>query len=141
MSREQAAKALFDEGKQKLDKPETLNAGMLLLKGCAERWPDLETGTAAKKLFMEYAAKPDHPGEKEDIAEQRKFMAAEARALGDYALNGIPAKSIYVKQQPDIAKNAIQLWQTLIADAPDSEAAKEGKKLIPGLEKLATKDK
>jgi predicted esterase len=141
LSREQAAQALFDEGKHKLDKPETVHAGQILLKGCAERWPDLETGIAAKKLFNESVAKPDRPGEKEDIAEQLKYLVADARALSDYALNGIPPKSMYSKQQPDIAGAAIRFWQQIIAAAPDSEVAKEGKKLVPELEKLTGKGK
>lgn len=139
LSREDAAKALLDEGKEKLKKAETLYAGLMLLKGCMTRWPDLEHGQAAKKLLLEYEAKKDRPWEAEDIAEQRRFLIAEARSLGDYLLNGIPAQSQYAKQRPQMAKRVISLWEAIIQDDPDSSAAKEAKKLIPELKKVAEK--
>jgi len=61
----------------------------------------------------------------------RKQLAAEARALGDYALNGIPAGSPYEKSRPEMAAQAIEYWSALIADAPESELAKEGKNSSP----------
>ena len=141
LTREENAKAILDEAKQLLGARATMHRGLMLLKGAAARWPDLAAGKAALKLLQEYDAKTDRPWEDDDVAEQRKQIAAEARGLGDYALNGIPAGSQYEKQKPDMAKRAIDLWGVLIGDAPDSPLGKEGKKLVADLEPLARKKK
>ena len=141
LTREENAKAILDEAKQLLGARATMHRGLMLLKGAAARWPDLAAGKAALKLLQEYDAKTDRPWEDDDVAEQRKQIAAEARGLGDYALNGIPAGSQYEKQKPDMAKRAIDLWGVLIGDAPDSPLGKEGKKLVAELEPLARKKK
>ncbi len=138
-SREEAAKALLEEGREKIKARETLHAGLMLLKGCLERWPDLKAADDAKKTLLEFEAKKEKPWEADDIAEQLKFLTAEARALGDYALEGIASTSQYAKQRPDFAKKSIELWKQIIAAAPDSPAAKEGEKRLPQLEKLAGK--
>jgi hypothetical protein len=139
LTREENAKALLDEGKELLGDKATMHRGLMLLKGAAGRWPDLVSGKAALKLLREYDAKTERPWEADDIAEQRKQIAAEARGLGDYALNGIPAGSQYEKQKPAIAKRAIDLWGVLITDAPDSALGKEGKKWVADLEPLTKK--
>ena len=36
-----------------------------------------------------------------------------------------------------MAKRALDIWNLLIADSPDAEAAKEGKKVVADLKKLA----
>ncbi|MBN9117780.1 MAG: hypothetical protein J0I06_01175 [Planctomycetes bacterium] len=138
-SREENAKAIFEEAKQQLGNRATMHRGLMLLKGAAGRWPDLAPGKAALKLLQEYDARKDRPWEDDDLAEQRKQIAAEARGLGDYALNGIPAGSQYEKQKPAIAKRAIDLWGVLIADAPNSALGKEGKKWAADLEPLTKK--
>ena len=138
-SRETGAKSLLDEGKEKLKTRETLHAGLMLLKGCLERWPDLKEADEAKKILLEYDAKKEKLWEVDDVAEQLKYLAAEAKALGDYALVGISPMSQYAKQRPDFAKKAIELWKQIIMAAPDSSAAKEGEKRLPELEKLAGK--
>jgi pimeloyl-ACP methyl ester carboxylesterase len=138
-TRAENAKALFEESKKLLADKATLHRGLMLLKGVAGRWPDLATGKEALKLLQEYDAKAARPWEEADIAEQRKQIAAEARGLSDYALNGIPAGSQYEKQKPDIAKRAGELWGVLIADAPDSALGKEGKKWVASLEPLTKK--
>lgn len=139
LTREEFAKALFDEAKQSLGNKLTQYRGLMILKGIAARWPDLAAGKAALELLKEYDAKKERPWEEDDLAEQRKQIAAEARAMGDYALNGIPAGSQYEKIKPDIAKRAIDLWSVLISDAPDSTLGKEGKKHTAELEKLLKK--
>jgi hypothetical protein len=139
LTSEESAKVLFDEAKQQLDDKATVHRGLMLVKGVAGRWPDLATGKAALKLLQEYDAKKDRPWEDDDLAEQRKQIAAEARGLGEYALNGIPAGSQYEKQKPDIAKRAIDLWGVLIRDNPNSALGKEGKKWVADLEPLVKK--
>jgi hypothetical protein len=136
-SREESAKALLQEGKEKLKARASLHGGLMLLKGCLERWPDLPQAADAKKILLVYEAKKEKPWEADDIAEQLKYMTAEARALGDYALQGISPMSQYARQRPDFAKKAIELWKQVIAAAPDSAAATDGEKRVPELEKLA----
>jgi hypothetical protein len=135
-SRAKAAKALFDEGNEKLKSTASQFAGLMLLKGTMERWPDLEVADAAKKTLLEFEDKKAKPWEADDVAEQRRYLVAEARWLSNYVLNGIPPKSQYAKYRPDFAKGAIERWEKVIADAPDSAAGKEGKKQVPELEKL-----
>jgi len=136
-SREEAAKALLAEGKEKLKYKQTQFAGLMLLKGTMERWPDVNAADEAKKILLEHEAMKDKPWEKDDVAEQRKYLIAEARWLSNYTLVGIPPKSMYEKYRPNFARNAIELWQKVAADSPDSEAAKEGRKKIVELEKIA----
>jgi hypothetical protein len=138
-TRENAAKALFKEGEELLAAKATQYRGLMQIKGVSTRWPDTATGKAARELLLKYEAKPEKPWEAEDIAELRKQFTAEARALSDYVLNGIPAGSPYEKQRPDMAKQAIELWSALISDAPNSELAKEGKKRVGELEVVAGK--
>ncbi len=138
-TRDELAKAVFAEGKELLGAKATQYRGLMLVKGAAARWPDLATGKAALKLLGEYDAKAERPWEADDLAEQRKQIAAEARGLADYALHGIPAGSTYEKSKPDMAKRAIDLWGVLVSDAPDSPLGKEGKKLVAELEPLAKK--
>jgi pimeloyl-ACP methyl ester carboxylesterase len=135
-----AAKALLKEGQDLLAAKATQYRGLMLVKGVSERWPGTDPGKAARKLLESYEAKKEKPWEAEDIAELRKQFVAEARAVGDYALNGIPVGSPYEKQKPDMAKRAIELWSALIADAPDSDLAKEGKKKVAELESLTKKN-
>lgn len=138
-SRDAAAKALFKEGEKLLGTKATLYRGLMLIKGVSTRWPDTETGKAARELLLSHEAKKEKPWEAEDIAELRKQFTAEARALSGYTLNGIPKGSPYEKDRPDMAKQAIELWTVLISDAPDSELAKEGKKRVAELETVAGK--
>ncbi len=140
LSRADAAQAILKEGQDLLDVQATRYRGLMLVKGASDRWPDTDAGKAARKLLESYEAKKEKPWEAEDIAELRKQFTAEARALGDYALNGIPAGSPYEKQRPDMAKRAVDLWSALIADAPNSDLAKEGKKKVAELEELTKKN-
>jgi hypothetical protein len=139
LSRAEAAKALLKEGEELLAARATQYRGLMLVKGASERWPDTDAGKAARKLLESYEAKKEKPWEAEDIAELRKQFVAEARALGDYALNGIPTGSPYEKQRPAMARRAIELWSALVADTPDSELAKEGKKKVAELETITKK--
>ncbi|HTU16608.1 MAG TPA: hypothetical protein VMG10_00985 [Gemmataceae bacterium] len=134
-SRERQAKALFAEAKKRLEQPKTQYSGLMQLQGCMQRWPDLEVGAEARKILLDYDGRPEKPWEKEDIAEQRRFLIARARALDAYASAELPPQ--YAKMRPDMAREAIQLWQKVLADRPDSEAGREAKKRIPALEKIA----
>jgi pimeloyl-ACP methyl ester carboxylesterase len=139
LSRADDAKALLKEGQELLATPATQYRGLMFVKGVSDRWPDTDAGKTARKLLESYEAKKDKPWEAEDIAELRKQFTAEARAVGDYALNGIPAGSPYEKEKPAFAKRAIELWSALIGDAPNSPLAAEGKKRVAELQVLLKK--
>src|SRR5207248_1239962 len=100
LTRDEAAKAMFAEGQGLLAQRTTQHRGLMQLKGVHERWPDTDAGKSARKLLEEYEAKKEKPWEVDDVAELRKQLTAEARALGDYTLNGIPAGSPYEKSRP-----------------------------------------
>ena len=138
-SREEQAKALFAEAKKRLEQPKTLYSGLMQLQGCMQRWPDLKAGAEAKKLLLEYDSRPEKPWEKEDIAEQRRFLIAQARALDAYASGHLPSQ--YAKMRPDMARQAMQLWQKVQTDQPDSDAGREAKKRISALEKIASPER
>jgi len=136
-TREEFAKAVLEEGRTLLDDRATLHRGLMQLKGVYERWPDTDSGKAALKTLTEYEAKPQKPWEADDAAELRKQVLAEARSLGDYAVNGVPAGSPYEKSRPMMAAKAIQLWEALLDDDPKAEYAKDGRKALAELRPLA----
>lgn len=135
-SRESAAAAMLKDGQALMAARPTQHRGLMLVKGVFGRWPDTAAGKSARKLLEEYDARKDRPWEADDIAEQRTHLAAEAKSLGDYALNGVPKGSPYEKSRPAMAKRALDIWNLLIADSPDSPLAAEGKKLVAELRKL-----
>jgi hypothetical protein len=135
-SREEAARALLAEGKERLKAKETLYSGLMQLKGCMERWEDLAEGAEAKKILLDYDGKKERPWEAEDVAEQHKFLIARARSLTAYAAGDLPPQ--YAKQRKEMAQTAIQLWKIVLADGPDTDAGKEARKRIDELEKLTT---
>ncbi|HVS34191.1 MAG TPA: hypothetical protein VMS17_01335 [Gemmataceae bacterium] len=134
-SRVETAKAFLAEGKKRLEAKETLYSGLILLKGCLERWPDLPAADEAKKILLDYDGRAEKPWEAEDVAEQRKFLIAQARALDAYASGDLPSQ--YIRMRPDMAKQARDLWQKVLDDGVDADACREAKKRIPELEKLA----
>jgi hypothetical protein len=103
------------------------------LQGLATRWPDLPPAVAARKLLAEYDARSDRPWERDDLAEQRRFLVAESRALDHYGSSSFPPQ--YAKEQPEVLRKAIELWQLVRDDSPDSPAGKEAAQRIPELER------
>ena len=99
------------------------------------RWPDLPAADEAKKILLDYDGKKEHPWEADDIAEQRRFLIAQARSLDAYATGDFPPQ--YAKERPGAAKQAMGLWQKVLDDGVDADACREAKKRIPALEKLA----
>lgn len=130
---------LLDEAKAKAADPKTAFAGLMLAKGVSARWPDRPEGKAARDWLVEYDARGNRAWEKDDIAEQRRTLVAEAKSLSDYALKGVPANSPYLKSRPDMARRAISLWEKVIDDSPGSADAATGKRLVPELEPLTKK--
>jgi len=133
-SREELAKSLLAEGQSRIKDRKTLHSGLMQLQGVMTRWPDLAAGESAKRILLEYEGRPDKPWEADDIAEQLKFLIARARALDGYASGKLPDQ--YAKQRPDMAKAAIELWETIVQDGQDAKAVAEGKRRIPALKEL-----
>jgi predicted esterase len=137
-TREASAAALFAEAKQRLQTPATLYSGLMQLQGLSVRWADLPVAEEAVQLLTAYDAKPQRPWEEDDLAEQRRFLWAEARGLDAYASGDLPKQ--YEAQRAAIAAGALERWQTLLADDPQSPAGQEAQRRIPALTKLAEKD-
>ncbi len=127
------ADLLLKEARTRLQKPVTLYSGLMQLQGLATRWPDVPAAAAARKLLAEYDARPDRFWEEDDLEEQRRFLVAEARALDRYGCSSFPAQ--YVKERPAVLRKAIELWQQVRDDRPDSPAGKEAAQRIPELER------
>ena len=134
-SREEAAKALLSEGKRRLEIKKTVFSGLMLLQGCMNRWPDLPSADEAKTVLLDYEGRKERPWEAEDVAEQRRFLIAQARALDAYASGDLPPQ--YAKERPGTAKQAMALWRKVLEDGADADACREAKKRIPELEKIA----
>jgi predicted esterase len=132
--RAELAKALLVEGQGRLKDRKTMFTGLMQLQGVMTRWPDLPDGDEAKRILLDYDNRKDKPWEADDIAEQRKFLFARAKALDAYASGDLPDQ--YIKQRPDMAKAALELWETLLQDGTDKQAAAEAKRRIPALKAL-----
>ncbi|MDB5336096.1 MAG: hypothetical protein JWN70_1715 [Planctomycetaceae bacterium] len=137
-TREQSAKLLFTEGQSQLKKPQTQYAGLMSLQGTMKRWPDLPEADEAKKILLEYEAKAEHPWEADDVAEQRKFLIARARALSDYATGDLPEQ--YAKQRSAMLEAAINLWMMVVQDGQDAKAVADGEKRLPDLKQRLEKE-
>lgn len=138
-SREEWSKQLLAEGKERLGSKDTLYSGLMQLQGTMVRWNGLAASADAKKILLEYEGRKEKPWEEEDLAEQRKYMAASARGLDAYASGPLPAQ--YEKQRVEMAREAQKLWFILFKEDPDSAAGKEAQKRIPELQKIIDKEK
>jgi hypothetical protein len=137
--REAQAKALLAEARKKIEARATLYAGLMQAKGVSARWPDTAAGKEARALLMEHEERPEKPWQAEDVAEQRRFLVAQARGLDALATGPLDRK-VYAKMRPSMLRGAIQLWEQVLADSPDSAAGKEAKKRLPVLRKMAGKE-
>lgn len=129
------AKALLTEGRERLKEKTSLYRGLMQIKGVYERWPDLPEAKEAFKLLQEYEAKADRPWESDDIREQLRALTAEARTLGDYALNGLPPGSPYLKSRPDMLKRCVSLWQQVLDNTSEDATKEEAKRQLTALRK------
>src|SRR5262249_23628831 len=76
--REKMAQALLDEGSGRMKDVKSVYTGLMQMKGAMERWPDTAAGKKAKAVLLAYK---DEAWEKDDLAEQRRFVTAQAKAL------------------------------------------------------------
>lgn len=132
-SRPQAAAALLQEARSRLEQPETLYSGLMQLQGVMVRWNDLPEAKQAREILLEYDADPNAAWRNDDIAEQRQHLIARARALDAYASGPLP--ETYQKQRPAMLKAAIALWQQVLADGQDDKAVREADVRLPVLRK------
>jgi hypothetical protein len=134
-TRTQWADALLAEARQRLAKSTTLFSGLMQLQGVSVRWPDTTAAAAAHKILTEYDAKADRPWERDDLAEQRRFLLAEARATDAYASGPLPPQ--YSKERPAMTRAALELWKQVLADDPDGANGKLAAQRIHELEQSA----
>jgi predicted esterase len=136
-TRQEQAKALLDEGKQRLQAKETTHRGLILLLGVALRFEGA-AGDEAKKICLEYDAKADKPWDEEQNAEERRFTLAKAKGLDGYASGPLPQQ--YAKERVAMAKAALELYAALLKDGKDAKAVEEAKKRAPELLKILKND-
>ena len=132
-SREDAAAALLAEGKKKADDAASRYAGLMLMKGALERWPDAKTAADAEQALRRFEQAEDRTWEKDDVAEQRLHLIARARSIDAYGSGPLPQQ--YAAQQPDMLTAAVRLWQMVIEDGQDRRAVAEARRRIPELTK------
>ena len=133
LSREDWAAALLAEGQKRARNPQQLYSGLMQMKGLYARWNDLPQAKTALQILTE-AQNGDLSWEKEDIAEQRRFLIARARAVDAYASGPLPKQ--YQNQKPNMLAAAAQLWEQVIQDGQDKKAVAEGEKRIPALKEM-----
>jgi predicted esterase len=134
-TRETWAAKMLAEARKRLENPATVYAGLTQLQIVSVRWNDLPAGRAAGDLLAEYDGRTERPWEADDLAEQRKFLIAEARSLGDYAAGTLPQQ--YEAQRGVMAAAALERWKVIAVDDPESPAGREAPKRIAQLEPLA----
>ena len=120
-SREEAAKALFDKGKERLGDAKTLYSGLMQMLGVSVRWNDLPVAAEARKILADYENKKEK-WEADDLAAQRRYLVAEASGLHAYVTGSLPKE--YEKNRPGMAGKALQQWQFILKDGPDTPAGK-----------------
>jgi len=132
--RETQAQALSNEATKRLQDPQSVHSGLMLLKGVMVRWPDLPLADKAKQTLLKYEDGKDQTWREADVALQRRFIVSRARAIDAYASGPLPQN--YLAQRADMARNAIELWTIVIEDGQDAEAVAEAKRRVPELQKL-----
>lgn len=133
-SRSEWAQRLLAEAEARLRTDKSPYAGLMQLKGLHVRWNDLPEAQQALKILQEYDSADDRPWEAEDIAEQRRFLIAQARGVDVYATGPLPKQ--YEKQKASMINAAIQLWAAVIQDGQDEAAVAEGTRRIPVLKSM-----
>ena len=138
-TRAEAAELLLAEARHRLEKNATLFSGLMQLQGLSVRWPDVPAAAVAHKILLDYDAKTDRPWELDDLAEQRRFLVAEARATGAYATGPLPPQ--YSQERPIMARAALEMWKQILSDDPDGPHSKEATQQIHDLEQPAAEAK
>lgn len=142
-TRQASARALLTEANKRLTHPDLVYSGLMQLKGIRVRWTGLPEAKLAEKTLLEYDARDKRPWEKQDIAEQRRYLVAQARGIDAYGSGPLPKQ--YAAGRADMLKFAITLWGRILQDGRDTDAVDQARKRIPILRKklseLDTDDK
>ena len=125
---------LLTEARKRIESRKTRYAGLMQLKGIHVRWNDLPAAGTAFEVLKEFERADQRAWEEEDIAEQRRFLVAQARGLTSYATG--PMHPNYQAQRPNIARAATNLWLVIVQDGQDEGAVMEAKQALPKLKKL-----
>ena len=133
-SRTEWSADLLAEAKRRLAEPAGTYDGLMQLQGISVRWAGLPAAEEAARLLAEYDARAERPWEADDLAEQRRFLLAEARGLSDYAAGPLPPQ--YARQRASMIGGALERWKLLQTDDPDGAAGKEAARRIEELERL-----
>lgn len=136
-SRSEWAGMLLSEARMRLKSDDSPYHALMQLKGLHTRWNDLPEATQALRVLQQYESSNDREWEAEDIAEQRRFLIAEARGIDAYASGPLPKQ--YEKQRNEMLEAAIRLWSSVVQDGHDEKAVAEGKRRIPALESIIRK--
>jgi predicted esterase len=138
-SRQSRASQLLAEGKGRISDKQTLYSGLMLLKGVADRWPDLPAASEAKTILLEQESSTDRSWVNDQRAERLRLLIAHARGLSDYATGPLPQP--YLARRGEMARVAIQEWEAVIQDGQDVAAVAEARQRLAQLEKLAADKK
>ena len=135
------SKRLLKEAKSRLKKPKTLYSGLRQLVGIRTRWPETSAARESLELLRTYESRKVRPWDKDDIAEQRKFLIARANALDAYATGPLPKQ--YTASRRNMLQAVLELWSQVEQDGQDPVATKKAKLRIPilkqSLEKIGDK--
>lgn len=131
-SRDDQAAALLEEGLARRKQAATAYAGLMLLKGVLERWPDTASAATARRVLEEQERSNDRAWEAEDVAEQRRHLVARSRGLSAYALGPLPP--VYINQRPAMLRAAQRLWEQVLADGQDEKAVVEARETLTKLQ-------
>ena len=123
------AAALHSEASSLLADEKTLYRGLMQLQGIMHRWPDLPEARTARTTLLKYDEDEDGTWRDDDVAEQRTFLIARARAIDAYASGSLP--KTYQAQRPAMLRAAVALWQQVLADGQDPEAVRQARQRIP----------
>ncbi|MHC4880362.1 MAG: hypothetical protein ACYTGL_28260 [Planctomycetota bacterium] len=134
VSREEWAKRLLREGQERLQRRDTFHSGLMQVKSVQVRWNDLPTAKQALRILTKAEQDPDQSWQKDDVAEQRTFLIARARAVDAYGSGPLPKQ--YERQRESMLTTAIQLWGLVLQDGQNKAAVAEAKRRIPQLEAL-----
>ena len=137
-TRAEWAQELLDEAKLRLKSRQTQYSGLMQIQGVSVRWADLPAGKQAREILEEYDARENRPWDADDVAEQRTFLIARARALDAYASGPLPQQ--YAAMRGSMLQAAINLWELVINDGQDADAVKEARKRLPELKELLAEE-
>lgn len=133
-SRSEWARQLFAEAEMRLESEKLFYSGLTQLMGIRVRWNDLPESDKALVILQKLDAADDRSWEAEDVASQRRYLIAQARAVDAYASGPLPRQ--YEKQKVSMLNAAIRLWSQVVEDGQDKGAVAEGARRIPVLKSM-----